>query len=90
MPLRLLDYTVRIMRDHIDEGNKTLPLVLPIVMYTGKASPYPYTTDIFELFNSPKDAKELMFKPFGLIDLSSTEDKTILKQKWASLLQMVR
>ena len=37
-------------------------------------SPYPYSTDIFDLFTAPDLAKEFQFKPIKLIDLTTIPD----------------
>jgi predicted transposase YdaD len=76
MAFRLLQYTCHLMNDHLSAGNKSLPIVLPICLYHGADSPYPYSTDIYEAFEDPNLAKELMFKPFHNVDLTqlSLED----------------
>jgi predicted transposase/invertase (TIGR01784 family) len=90
MALRLLEYTLRIFRNHLKKGHKTLPLVIHLVIYNGK-KPYPksYPRDLMELFKSPSLAKQWMFQPFKLVDLSIIDDNTLMQTPWASLLQMV-
>lgn len=31
------------MQCHLEAGHKKLPLVIPVLFYTGKRSPYPYS-----------------------------------------------
>lgn len=31
------------MQRHLEAGHKKLPLVIPVLFYTGKRSPYPYS-----------------------------------------------
>lgn len=42
MAFRLLRYAVAAMQRHLDAGHKTLPLVIPVLFYQGKRSPYPW------------------------------------------------
>jgi predicted transposase/invertase (TIGR01784 family) len=59
MPLRMLEYACKIIRKHLQEnGDSSLPLVYPAVLYNG-SEPYPYTTDIFELFQDPGLARDI-------------------------------
>ena len=90
MVLRLWEYTLNIFRNHLKKGYRTLPLVIPLVIYNGKQLyPKDYPRDIMALFESPELAKQWMFQPFQLIDLSTLEDDTLMQTPWAGLLQMV-
>lgn len=44
MAFRLIRYAVAAMQRHLEAGHKKLPLVIPVLFYTGKRSPYPYST----------------------------------------------
>ncbi len=44
MAFRLLKYAVAAMQRHLEQGNDTLPVVIPLLFYHGRTSPYPYTT----------------------------------------------
>lgn len=44
MAFRLIRYAVAAMQRHLEAGHKKLPLVIPVLFYTGKRSPYPYPT----------------------------------------------
>lgn len=55
MAFRLLRYTCAIIAHHLgekkqEEGEGVLPLVVPLVFYHGRQTPYPYTLDVFDLF----------------------------------------
>ena len=53
MPLRMLRYQLAIIQKHVDKqgGNVLkLPMVVPIVLYNGLKSPYPYAQNIADLF----------------------------------------
>ena len=71
MAFRLLRYTFNLMQAHINAGHDDLPLVLPLCLYHGEASPYPHSTDIYDRFQDPDLAKTWMFKPFQVIDLTT-------------------
>lgn len=69
MAFRMLCYTCRIMEAHVKQqksARKKLPLVIPLVYYHGKQSPYPYTTDIIDCFDDPELAKQHFLKTFHL------------------------
>ncbi|MEZ2578463.1 Rpn family recombination-promoting nuclease/putative transposase, partial [Buttiauxella ferragutiae] len=43
MGFRLIRYAVAAMQRHLEAGHKKLPLVIPVLFYVGKRSPYPYS-----------------------------------------------
>lgn len=67
MAFRKLQYTIGAMEQHVRQGNKKLPIVLPICLYHGKQSPYPHPIDVYDCFEDPVLARQLAFKPFRLI-----------------------
>ena len=87
MPFRLLDYTCQIMRHHVEDLDQhVLPVVVPLVFYNGSKK-YSHSTDIFDLFGeSELLARQLLFKPFHLIDLSQIPDDTLKENAWAGVL----
>lgn len=44
MAFRLIRYAVAAMQRHLEAGHKKRLLVIPVLFYTGKRSPYPYST----------------------------------------------
>lgn len=91
MPFRILQYCLNIMNDFLKKnpGNQ-LPLVVPIVFYTGK-SPYHATTDIFQLFGEHEYlARNIFLKPFQLIDLGRIPDDQLKQYPWAGVMQLVQ
>ena len=89
MAFRKLQYNVALMDHHLKMGNKKLPVIVSICLYSGKRSPYPYSTDVFDCFENVELAKEMMFKPFKLIDLSVLSDKEIEQHGIAALFEML-
>ena len=77
MAFRKLQYNVALMNQHLKKGNKKLPVIVSLCLYNGNKSPYPHSTDVFDCFENIELAKELMFKPFKLIDLSVLSDEEI-------------
>lgn len=71
MAFRLLHYIVSLSYEHLQQGNRKLPIVLPLCIYHGEVSPYPHSTDLYDNFEDPELARKVAFKPFKLIDLPS-------------------
>ena len=89
MPLRMLEYTIKIIRTHLKEsGNSPLPLVYPCVFYNG-SEPYSHTTDLFELFQDPGFTREIFLKPFQLIDLTQLSDDDLKKESLLGIMEML-
>ena len=89
LPLRMLEYNVLLMRQHIEEGNKKLPIIINTCIYAGKKSPYPYSNDIYDCFEDVELAKERMFKPFHLTDLTILSQEELLKEGSAGLVKVL-
>ena len=85
MAFRKLEYNIGIMRHQLQQGKKKLPTIINICVYHGVNS-YPYSTDIFDCFSDPDLAREWMFKPFQLMDLSRMGDQEIEHLGKAALL----
>ncbi len=92
MPLRIIRYQLEIIQKHLDKykGNELkLPLVVPLVLYNGKKSPYPYPYDIRELFADKELAAHVPLGKFNLIDLTTKSDDEILNHGKLSILEIV-
>lgn len=78
MPFRLLKYTMAVIDSHLKKNpGAKLPLVYPLVLYTGK-NPFSYSTDLFDLFGKDKSlAKDILLKPYHLIDLTQISDEEL-------------
>ena len=63
--------------------SKSVPLVYPLVFYTGKR-PYGHTLDLFDIF--PKQQRELakqtLFSPYHLVDLTQNSDEELSELMW--------
>ena len=70
MAFRLLHYIVSLSHEHLQQGHKKLPIILPLCIYHGEVSPYPHSTDLYDNFEDSELARKVAFKPFKLIDLT--------------------
>ena len=89
LPLRLAEYNIQLMRQHINQGHKTLPIIINEVIYAGTTSPYNQPIDIFELFDDPALAKEIMQQPAKLTDLTIKTQEELLKEGRAGLFEVL-
>ena len=92
MPLRVLRYQIAIIQEHLKnhpQDVSSLPLVVPIVFYNGKKSPYPYNCNIASLFADLELYKKMPLGSFNLVDLTVMEDEEILRHKKIALLEVV-
>ena len=71
-PFHQLVYNVLLMNQHVRAGNKYPPLVFNICIYAGPKSPYPYSFDVFDCFQDPALARQVLFKAASAIDLTIT------------------
>lgn len=78
MPLRLVEYILRIIRDHLaKEGDKALlPSVYPLIFYTG-IKKYRYSTDFWNLFEDAAFMRKVMTEPFRLVELMEVPDEAL-------------
>jgi len=89
MAFRQLQYSIAAMDQHIRQGHKKLPIVLPICLYHGIESPYPHPLDVYQCFGIPDLAKQVVFKPFTLLDLTVLSDDELAKDGLAFLMEML-
>lgn len=96
MAFRLLEYQVKIWRQHLKQSNRkntehlNLPVIYPMIYYTGKRKPYPHSNDLFDCFIDSKSAKHYLFKPFQLIDLTQIPDDELKKNELISGLMLIQ
>ena len=87
MPLRLWEYMLRLVRNHLNKtGGEELLLTYPVVLYNG-ASPYNAPRNLWDMFKDPILAKEFLTKDHKLIDLQSEADEGIQKKNHIALLE---
>ena len=91
MAFRLLRYTVNIQQHHLLQyPNEKLPVVYPLVYYTGNEPASGFVTDIYQCFSDPTLAQEYFLKPFQLVDLQALSDDELLQHKALAGLEMIQ
>ncbi len=90
MGFRMMRYAIAAMKQHLDAGNETLPLVVPLLFYHGRTSPYPYSTNWLDEFENPEIAKALYSQGFPLVDVTVIPDDEIIQHKRVALLELVQ
>lgn len=90
MAFRLWVYTTRLMEQHLKQyPDKPLPVVYSLVVYTGE-KPWDAPLDIFALFGEQQSlARELLLKPYQLIDVQRLDDSALRQQLWNGVVEFV-
>lgn len=92
MPFRILRYQLAIIEQYLDKQGKhavKLPLVVPLVFYNGKRSPYPHSCDINDLFANKDLYQYIKLGKFKLIDLTVMDNEEIWKHQKIALLEVL-
>lgn len=90
MAFRLLRYAVAAMQRHLEAGHKKLPLVIPVLFYTGKRRPYPYSTRWLDDFTDPALANRLYITAFPLVDVTIIPDEEIAEHRSMAALTLLQ
>ncbi|RPD91196.1 Rpn family recombination-promoting nuclease/putative transposase, partial [Candidatus Pantoea deserta] len=90
MAFRLMRYAIAVMQRHLDAGHKDLPLVIPILFYHGRRSPWPYSMSWPGLFNEPETAAAVYSSPFPLVDVTLIPDEEIMRHRHMAALTFVQ
>ncbi|ARJ44379.1 hypothetical protein B1H58_20375 (plasmid) [Pantoea alhagi] len=90
MAFRLLRYAVAAMQRHLEAGHKKLPLVIPVLFYTGRRSPYPYAMNWLQEFDNPALATKLYASDFPLVDVTVIPDDEIMNHRSMAALTLLQ
>ena len=90
MAFRLMRYAVAAMQRHLAAGHKHLPLVIPVLFYQGKRSPYPYAMSWLQDFSDPETARRLYGGDFPLVDITVIPDDAILQHRRMAALTLLQ
>lgn len=90
MAFRLMRYAIAAMQRHLDAGHKTLPLVIPVLFYQGKVSPYPYSMRWLDEFETPEYARSLYGENFPLVDITVIPDDEIMQHRRMAILELLQ
>lgn len=85
---RMMHYAFCTMNQHLQQGYKSLPLVVPILFYHGKKEPYPFSVNWMECFPLSSLADQLYSNDFSLIDLTSIDDDILLTHNKAAVMEI--
>jgi predicted transposase/invertase (TIGR01784 family) len=89
LPLKMLKYLISALENHCKEqSTDQLPVIVPLVFYHGKRTPYPQPIQLLDLFDDPSGImKEYIFSQFHLVDVGQIPDEVLKKQPWLNVLQ---
>ena len=90
MAFRLMRYAVAAMQRHLDAGHNALPLVIPVLFYQGKRSPYPYSMNWLQLFSESEIATTLYSNGFPLVDITTIPDEEIMQHRSMAALTLLQ
>jgi len=90
MAFRLMRYAIAAMQRHLDKGHHTLPLVIPLLFYHGRVTPYPWSLRWLDAFTLPQQAQALYTDPFVLIDITQIPDEEILQHRRVAMLELLQ
>lgn len=90
MAFRLMRYAIAAMQRHLEVGHKTLPLVIPILFYQGRRSPYPYSMNWLDNFVDPQLAGKIYSQNFPLVDITVIADDEIMQHRSMAALTLIQ
>lgn len=89
MAFRQMRYAIAAMQRHLEAGHKTLPLVIPVLFYHGKQSPYPCSTNWLDGFSNPELAGKVYSNTFPLVDVTVIDDNDIMNHRRMAALTLL-
>lgn len=90
MAFRLMRYAIAAMQRHLEAGHKTLPLVIPVLFYQGRKSPYPYSMNWLDNFADPALAGRIYREDFTLVDITVIADDEIMRHRSMAALTLIQ
>lgn len=90
MAFRLMRYCIAAMQRHLEKGHRELPLVIPLLFYHGKISPYPWSLRWLDGFQQSAQAESLYTGAFPLIDITCLPDETIMQHRRVAMLELLQ
>nr|ELR5039378.1 Rpn family recombination-promoting nuclease/putative transposase [Providencia stuartii]ELR5082375.1 Rpn family recombination-promoting nuclease/putative transposase [Providencia stuartii] len=89
MAWRLMHYAFLAMNQHLQQGHKDLPLVVPILFYHGDTSPYPYSQLWTDCFPLASVANQLYTGCFPLVDVTVVDDNDFINFRKVAIMELV-
>ncbi len=90
MAFRLMRYAIAAMQRHLEKGHRELPLVIPLLFYHGRTSPYPWSLRWLDGFSVAEQAESLYTGAFPLIDMTCIPDKSIMQHRRVAMLELLQ
>lgn len=90
MAFRLMRYAVAAMQRHLEAGHSALPLVIPVLFYQGRRSPWPWSLNWLDGFPHPQLARQLYSSPFPLVDITVIPDEEIMQHRSMAALTLIQ
>lgn len=90
MAFRLMRYAIAAMQRHLEAGHNTLPLVIPILFYQGRRSPYPNSMNWLDEFSDPVVAGRIYSQNFPLVDITVIPDDEIMRHRSMAALTLIQ
>ncbi len=90
-PFKLWRYQSAIMKQHLNQGDTLLPVVLPLIFYRGTA-PYRGPLSLLECFRHKAIAQEIfaLTKSIQLIALSAIPDDVLMTHKRCAVMELAQ
>ncbi|MBA3215533.1 Rpn family recombination-promoting nuclease/putative transposase [Salmonella enterica] len=90
MAFRMMRYAIAAMYRLLKDENGPLPLVVPLLFYQGKTSPYPLSMNWLDMFALPELARRIYSEPFPLVDITVIPDDDIMQHRRIALLELLQ
>ncbi|UAW64858.1 Rpn family recombination-promoting nuclease/putative transposase [Mycoavidus sp. HKI] len=90
-PFKLWRYQSAIMKQHLNQGDTLLPVVLPLIFYRG-ADPYKGSLCLLECFRHKPIAQKIfaLTEPIQLIALSTIPDEVLMTHKRCAVMELAQ
>lgn len=86
---RILQYNIRLMRKHKNQGHDKLPLIINVLLYNGVKKDYPHFENVYDYFERPDLAKLVMGMSFILANLNKQSEKELSSHGAASMMEIL-
>ncbi|WP_200550354.1 Rpn family recombination-promoting nuclease/putative transposase [Kosakonia sp. LAM2021] len=90
MAFRLMRYAIAAMQRHLDKGHGELPVVIPMLFYHGRVTPYPWSLRWLDAFQLPQQAEKLYTSAFPLVDITQLADAEIVQHRRIAMLELLQ
>lgn len=90
MAFRLMRYAIAAMQRHLEAGHNALPLVIPMLFYQGRRSPYPNSMNWLDEFSDPVVAGRIYSQNFPLVDITVIPDDEIMRHRSMAALTLIQ